>query len=204
MVWIAGIDADVGRPVLEDMARPLWLAGPEALRARTGPVPGDVLLLFSTAARHDNPVMRWEDPRRAPLEAALSAALGALARRAGAAIGALPCVLEGADSAQEAAHAARRLAPVLVVFRRELMELADIDRPRVLSEFLRSVLLTTGIAGFERTPVSVRIANALLYEGLRQPEQSGAIIKAVHAWLEGSEDLSIHLGRGRSGFRFWA
>lgn len=46
MVWIAGIDADVGRPVLEDMARPLWLAGPEALRARTGPVPGDVLLLF--------------------------------------------------------------------------------------------------------------------------------------------------------------
>lgn len=46
MVWMAGIDADVGRPVLEDMARPLWLAGPEALRARTGPVPGDVLLLF--------------------------------------------------------------------------------------------------------------------------------------------------------------
>lgn len=66
MVWMAGIDADVGRPVLEDMARPLWLAGPEALRARTGPVPGDVLLLFSTAVHHDNPVMRWEDPRRAP------------------------------------------------------------------------------------------------------------------------------------------
>ena len=204
MVWMAGIDADVGRPVLEDMARPLWLAGPEALRARTGPVPGDVLLLFSTAVHHDNPVMRWEDPRRAPLEAALSAALGVLARRAGAAIGALPCVLEGADSAQEAVHAARRLAPALVVFRCELLELAESDRPRVLSEFLRSVLLTTGIAGFERTPVSVRIANALLNEGLRQPEQSGANIEAVHAWLEGSEELSIHLGRGRLGFRFWA
>ena len=112
-------------------------------------------------------------------------------------------MLEGADSAQRR----RMLRDDLLqywCFRRELMELADIDRPRVLSEFLRSVLLTTGIAGFERTPVSVRIANALLYEGLRQPEQSGAIIKAVHAWLEGSEDLSIHLGRGRSGFRFWA
>lgn len=34
------------------------------------------------------------------------------------------------------------------------------------------------------------------------PEQSGANIEAVHAWLEGSEELSIHLGRGRLGFAF--
>ena len=57
------------------------------------------------------------------------------------------------------------------------MELAESDRPRVLSEFLRSVLLTTGIAGFERTPVSVRIANALLYEGCVSPSSQAPILK---------------------------
>lgn len=203
-VWVAGIGMDVGRAVLDDLAGRLWTAGPEALRARTGPVPGDVLIVLSAAPKGGaEALVAWDDPRREPAEAALAAALGGLARRDARARGLRPCLLAEADTPEEAARTARRIAPALSAMAAELDRMPAGDRPGAVGGFLRAALLTAGLVGFERTPVRAELGGLKLYEGARPIVSSSDVAAAVGTWLSGGCELAVGLGRGRFGMRFW-